>query len=327
MAISPMNRATTTATDTLAYTDLHSLQKINQAEGDVALKKVAKQFESMFVHMLFKGMRDSNAVFEEGNFGHSAGETMYRDMYDQQMSLNIANGRGLGIADMVFRQLKGTNGHKAPVNENGLRVTDQLPPSQVAVSSRNVVNESSAKIETAINKQNAIKPTQAKDLSADSPESFVQSLFPAVKRFASQVGLDPAMMVAQAALETGWGKHIVGGVNASSNNLFNIKADSRWSGQKVNTQTLEFKNGIAVQEHAQFRKYHSIEESIQDFIQFIQDQPRYQSAWQQKGDGLSFIRQLHDAGYATDPQYTEKVHAVYQRVQDALAADATGLGS
>lgn len=327
MAITPMNRASATASDSLAYTDLHSLQKINQAEGDAALRKVAKQFESMFVHMLFKGMRQSNAVFEEGNFGHSSGEKMYRDMYDQQMSLNIADGRGLGIADMVFRQLKGVDGAKAPVNDNGLRVTDQLPPSQIAATARDFVKTPQANI-SDLQKDTNIKQTkQADELRADSPESFVQSLFPAVKRFASQVGLDPAMMVAQAALETGWGKHIVGGVKAGSNNLFNIKADSRWAGQKVNTQTLEYKNGIAVQEHAQFRKYNSIEESIQDFIQFVQDQPRYQSAWQQKGDGLSFIRQLHEAGYATDPQYTEKVQAVYQRVQDALAADATGFGS
>lgn len=326
MAITPMNRASATATDTMAYTDLHSLQKINQAEGDAALKKVAKQFESMFVHMLFKGMRQSNAVFEEGNFGHSAGEKMYRDMYDQQMSLNIAEGRGLGIADMVFRQLKGLDGAKAAVNENGLRVTDQLPPNQVASPMSDLKKNSQ---NDTVNHQDApaINQQPAQQLRADSPESFVKSLFPAVKRFASQFGLDPAMMVAQAALETGWGKHIVGGVNSGSNNLFNIKADSRWAGQKVNTQTLEYKNGIAVQEHAQFRKYSSIEESIQDFIQFVQDQPRYQSAWHQKGDGLSFIRQLHQAGYATDPQYTEKVQAVYQRVQDALAADATGLGS
>lgn len=326
MAITPMNRATATANDTLAYTDLHSLQKINQAEGDAALKKVAKQFESMFVHMLFKGMRQSNAVFEEGNFGHSAGETMYRDMYDQQMSLNIADGRGLGIADMVFRQLKGVDGAKAVVNENGLRVTDQFPPSQVPTIARDSVKSSPANTVDQLGEID-VKQKTTNELRADSPESFVKSLFPAVKRFASQVGLDPAMMVAQAALETGWGKHIVGGVTAGSNNLFNIKADSRWLGQKVNTQTLEYKNGIAVQEHAQFRKYSSIEDSIQDFIQFVQDQPRYQSAWQQKGDGLSFIRQLHEAGYATDPQYTEKVQAVYQRVQDALAADATGLGS
>ncbi len=326
MAITPMNSASATATDTMAYTDLHSLQKINQAEGDAALKKVAKQFESMFVHMLFKGMRQSNAVFEEGNFGHSAGEKMYRDMYDQQMSLNIAEGRGLGIADMVFRQLKGVDGAKAAVNENGLRVTDQLPLNQVASPLSDLKKNSQ---NDAVNHQDvpAINQQPAQQLRTDSPESFVKSLFPAVKRFASQVGLDPAMMVAQAALETGWGKHIVGGVNSGSNNLFNIKADSRWAGQKVKTQTLEYKNGIAVQEHAQFRKYRSIEESIQDFIQFVQDQPRYQSAWQQKGDGLSFIRQLHQAGYATDPQYTEKVQAVYQRVQDALAADATGLGS
>lgn len=317
-----INRASAAASDTLAYTDLHSLQKINQAEGDEALKKVAKQFESMFVHMLFKGMRQSNAVFEEGNFGHSAGEKMYRDMYDQQMSLNIADGRGLGIADMVFRQLKGVNGAEPTVNDHGFRVTDQLPP--VKTAARRLIAE-----QAPLNVNDAVPGdiNEASILRADSPESFVKSLYPAVKRFASQVGLDPAIMVAQAALETGWGKHIVGGANAGSNNLFNIKADSRWSGEKVNTQTLEYKNGIAVQEHAQFRKYTSIEESIQDFIQFVQDQPRYQSAWQHKNDGLSFIRQLHQAGYATDPQYSEKVQAVYQRVQDALAADAAEFGS
>lgn len=321
-----INRPPMTATDTLAYTDLNSLQKINQAQGDEALRKVAKQFESMFVHMLFKGMRQTNAVFEEGNFGHSSGEKMYRDMYDQQMSLNIADGRGLGIADMVFRQLKGVNAAADKVNNQGLRVTDALTPSQLQKNQAQITSPQVLPADKQPQSTAAAK-RQASDIRSDSPENFVQSVLPAVKRLASQAGLDPAMMIAQAALETGWGKHIVGGLKAGSNNLFNIKADSRWQGEKVNTQTLEYKNGVAVQEHAQFRKYASIEASVQDFIQFVQDQPRYQAAWENKSDGLTFIRQLHDAGYATDPQYTEKVQAVYRRVQDALAESAAQTGS
>lgn len=315
----PINTA-----DTFAYTDLHSLQKINQEQGDAALRQVAKQFESMFVHMLFKGMRDANAVFEEGNFGHSSGETMYREMYDQQMSLNIAEGKGLGIADMVFRQLKGSDRRAPDLNSEGLRAFDAA---SVKPSEQHLLENKDSAV-NSVNSTN-VNPTQTqvRDLPNKTPEEFIKSLYPVAKRLASSVGLDPAIMVAQAALETGWGKHVVGGAQKISNNLFNIKADSRWQGAKVNTQTLEYKNGVAVKEQAHFRKYSSIEDSIQDFMQFIQDQPRYQSAWESKSDSLMFIRELHSAGYATDPHYADKIEAVFHRVQATLAADASDIGS
>lgn len=104
----------------------------------------------------------------------------------------------------------------------------------------------------------------------------------------------------------------------SSNNLFNIKADPRWQGQKVATKTLEFHDGIAVQEQATFRSYDSYQHSFDDFVNFLQHNPRYSKALTHSNQPQQFIREIHQAGYATDPNYSNKVLAVMKKVQSLL---------
>ena len=318
---------------TAAYTDLNSLQKIKtEGNDDVALRKVAKQFESMFVGMLFKGMRQANAVFEEGNMGHSNAEKMYRDMYDQQMSMNISSGRGMGIADMVYRQLK-NNMAPDQVRSGELDDSQNYRAAATPLSDRAAIHAASKQADTdsvGISQHNellakgvapAYQSTQAQQggqrtFLPQTPQEFTEKLLPVAKRVAKTLGLDPLMMIAQAALETGWGKHMVkDGNGESANNLFNIKADGRWQGDSVKTKTLEFKDGVAVKESARFRRYESIEKSVQDFVDFIQQNPRYQNALQHSQDGHRFIDALQGAGYATDPHYAEKIKAVYQKVK------------
>ena len=324
-----------------SYTDLASLQNIKgEANKDVALQKVAKQFESMFVSMMFKGMRQSNAVFEEGNPEHSNAEKTYRDMYDQQMSLNISEGRGLGIANIVYKQLKGMHkaehvaadlDHSAMYKSNTFSPSLQAqfspinppPPTQITLLKKAIT---SAPLQSQVaqpknkNANDAVKNTTL--FTAQTPAEFTRALLPIAQKAAAIVGLDPIMMVAQAALETGWGKHMVKNASGeNSNNLFNIKADSRWGGDSVHTKTLEYKGGIAVKESAKFRRYDSITESIHDFIDFIQTNPRYDQAIKNAENPEAFIDELHQAGYATDPLYAEKVKAVYQHVHTVLTAD------
>ena len=310
---------------TAAYTDLNSLQKI-KAEGDkdVALHKVAKQFESMFVSLLFKGMRQANAVFEEGNMGHSNAENMYRDMHDQQMSLNISEGRGMGIADMVYRQLKG-NIQPEKVNLQGLDHSQMYKNRSLSPSNNAQLQ---AALNTADKSVTETVPVKTKtmekqlDFLPKTPQEFTQGLLPVAKKVAKSLGLDPLMMVAQAALETGWGKHMVkDAYGKNSNNLFNIKADSRWQGDSVKTQTIEYRDGIAVKESARFRRYDSIANSVQDFVGFLQANPRYGDALKNASDGHQFVEALQQAGYATDPQYANKIKAVYQKVQSLIDAE------
>jgi len=94
--------------NTKAYTDLASLEKIKvQAQGDSegALREVAQQFESIFMNMVLKSMRKANEAFSDEDFLGSQQSNMYRDMYDQQISLSMTQGRGLGMADMLVKQL------------------------------------------------------------------------------------------------------------------------------------------------------------------------------------------------------------------------------
>jgi len=92
-------------------------------------------------------------------------------------------------------------------------------------------------------------------------------------------------------------------------NLFNIKADSRWQGKSVNVGTIEYVNGIAERENASFRRYASIEDSFEDYQQFL-SQPRYQKALSVSHDPELFIKELHSAGYATDPAYSSKINRI-----------------
>ncbi len=317
---------------TAAYTDLNTLQKI-KAEGnkDVALQKVAKQFESMFVSLLFKGMRQANAVFEEGNMGHSNAENMYRDMHDQQMSLNISEGRGMGIADMVYRQLKGKV-RPERVNIEGLDHSqmhrpDSLSPSDNAQLQSALKPVGAGGFKPIFKKQTPIESSpvniadKASEFRPKTAEEFAKTFLPVAKKVAKSLGLDPLVMVAQAALETGWGQHMVkDAYGKNANNLFNIKADSRWSGDSVKTQTVEFRDGIAVKESARFRRYDSIAKSAQDFVGFLQSNPRYENALKNAANGNQFVESLQQAGYATDPQYANKIKAVYQKVQTLIGA-------
>ena len=125
------------------------------------------------------------------------------------------------------------------------------------------------------------------------------------------MNVDPQVLVAQAALETGWGRGISRHPDGrSSNNLFGIKAGSDWQKETVSVPTLEFRDGVAVRERASFRSYDSIAASFQDYVQFLKNNPRYKEALVHAGDPQRFSNALQEAGYATDPQYAAKIHNV-----------------
>lgn len=147
------------------------------------------------------------------------------------------------------------------------------------------------------------------DVSFDgSPERFVEQLYPHAEKAAEQLGVNPQVLLAQAALETGWGEKLIRKQDgASSFNLFNIKAGKHWDGDYVTVPTLEYRDGIAVKEHAAFRSYSTPQESFADYVQLINQNPRYKRAMQHADDPKRYVRELGRAGYATDPQYAEKI--------------------
>ena len=164
-----------------------------------------------------------------------------------------------------------------------------------------------------------------------SSEAFSQQLYPAARQAASMLGVDPRLLLSQAALETGWGQRMISGNRGENSfNLFGIKADASWQGPKVWVDTLEYRDGVAVRERAAFRAYGSYEESFADYARFIREQPRYQEALRQAGTPRGYIQALQQAGYATDPDYARKVMAIYRgdSIQQApLAMNQSAAGT
>ena len=141
---------------------------------------------------------------------------------------------------------------------------------------------------------------------------------PFAEEAGNELGVDPKMLIAQAALETGWGKYLLNHPNGSSSfNLFNIKAGSNWHGETVSKEVVEYRGGITMQQKSQFRAYNSFQDSFADYVNFIKQNSRYSQALEQSHIPEKYMQALHQAGYATDPAYSKKVTHVYQRM-DAL---------
>jgi flagellar protein FlgJ len=254
-----------------------ALRRGAQANDPATLREVAKQFESLFTKMMLKSMRD--ASMGDPMFGSDQGD-MYQDMADDQLAVQMSEGRGLGLADMLIRQLS-----------NG------------AVSG-------------TIRETPAVKPTT--EATPAEREQFISELLPHANEAARELGVDPRALIAQAALETGWGRSQPGG---DSHNLFGIKAGANWIGASVQANTQEFGAGVASRIDASFRAYGSPRESVEDYVRLIRDNPRYAGAMNTGSDVQAFANALQRGGYATDPDYARKLAAVAAEVGQRIAAN------
>ncbi|EHY8552664.1 TPA: flagellar assembly peptidoglycan hydrolase FlgJ [Vibrio parahaemolyticus] len=294
--------------------DISSLDSLRQKavkEGkdgeQEALHAAARQFESIFTSMMLKSMREANEGFES-NIMNSQNEKFYRQMLDEQMASELSANGSMGLADMIVAQL--TAGQGNDKSEMAMR-----DAANSAVEYRRVDPKKAREIEKRLIESGELSRTSHTPAKFDSPESFVNSMKPYAEKAAKALGVEPSLLLAQAALETGWGQKVVQNARGSSNNLFNIKADRSWQGDKVTTQTLEFHDNTPVKETAAFRSYSNYQDSFNDYVRFLNDNPRYETALQQRGDSESFIRGIHRAGYATDPTYADKVLQVKQKIE------------
>ncbi|ELB2054188.1 flagellar assembly peptidoglycan hydrolase FlgJ [Vibrio parahaemolyticus] len=294
--------------------DISSLDSLRQKavkEGkdgeQEALHEAARQFESIFTSMMLKSMREANEGFES-NIMNSQNEKFYRQMLDEQMASELSANGSMGLADMIVAQL--TAGQGNDKSETAMR-----DAANSAVEYRRVDPKKAREIEKRLIESGELSRTSHTPAKFDSPESFVNSMKPYAEKAAKALGVEPSLLLAQAALETGWGQKVVQNARGSSNNLFNIKADRSWQGDKVTTQTLEFHDNTPVKETAAFRSYSNYQDSFNDYVRFLNDNPRYETALQQRGDSESFIRGIHRAGYATDPTYADKVLQVKQKIE------------
>ncbi|MCF7482677.1 flagellar assembly peptidoglycan hydrolase FlgJ [Vibrio sp. J1-1] len=294
--------------------DISSLDTLRQKavkegkDGDhEALRAAARQFESIFTSMMLKSMREANEGFES-NFMNSQNEKFYRQMLDEQMASELSASGSMGLADMIVAQL--TVGQGDDKSETAVR-----DAANNAVEYRRVDPQKAREIEQRLIESGELSRSNSVPARFDSPESFVSSMKPYAEKAAKALGVEPSLLLAQAALETGWGQKVIKNARGSSNNLFNIKADRSWQGGKVTTQTLEFHDNTPVKETAAFRSYSSYQDSFNDYVRFLNDNPRYEVALQKRGDSESFIRDIQRAGYATDPDYADKVLQVQQKIE------------
>ncbi|QEW07745.1 flagellar assembly peptidoglycan hydrolase FlgJ [Nitrincola iocasae] len=311
------------------YTELNQLSELRRRAGDDeqgALREVAQQFEQIFMNMMLKSMRDANAAFGEDNPFNSNSTRFFQDMYDQQMTLDLAQSSTLGLADVMVRQLSQHSG--IPANQDRDDLNQSLSEAEMllnramnttaGMAASAVLGQAQTPSSRSGSEQDDATPSDqshaqgvdaAENLPArfDSPREFVDALLPMAEEMAAELGVDPKVLLAQAALETGWGRFVIDG----SNNLFNIKADSGWGGERVNVSTLEYRDGVAAKEMAAFRSYDSYADSFRDYVSFLRTNPRYQQALENTANPADYLRELQAAGYATDPAYAQKIEQIF----------------
>ncbi len=367
--------------DSGSYSDLNRLNQLKvgkDRDGAENVRKVAQEFESLFMNEMLKSMRSATDVMAKDNPFNSQASKQYQDMHDQQLSVTLSKeGGGIGLADVLIRQLSKqqepsekpnpfaqvaqTEGAKwssnpnskiAPVdptrndsqllNQRRLALPGRLAERAHAESTAANTQADQASQTGAIqplvdldwkpaiafaapqdapltiNGVEATAPSAPSKTRFSSPAEFIATMLPMAEKAAKRLGVEPRFLVAQAALETGWGKSIIkqkDGTN--SHNLFGIKATG-WDGASAKVTTTEYVNGKATKEVAGFRAYDSFEHSFNDYVRLLENNDRYKPALQvasASGNSERFVNELQRAGYATDPQYARKINQIARKVQ------------
>lgn len=269
-----------------------NLRKLaNSANTQEGIKAAAKQFEAYFLQMMLRSMRDT--VSSDGPFD-SQETKMFTEMFDQQISQAVAQGKGIGLAEILAAQVQ----QQLALASKGSSATEAKSiPFDLPQNASDTAVEQTADVAARL--QDSTAPGA----------SFVDKLWPHATEAAQSLGVAPHFLIGQAALESGWGKHELktpdGG---NSYNLFNLKAGSNWKGQTVEKQVTEYVNGKAVQSTEKFRVYGSYAEGFADYAKLLSSNPRYANVLNQDAEG--FARGLQKAGFATDPAYAEKLQRI-----------------
>jgi flagellar protein FlgJ len=416
--------------DSGSYSDLNRLNqlKVGDKDSDGNMRKVAQEFESLFLGEMLKSMRSATDALGQDNPLNTPAAKQYQEMYDQQLAVSMSReGGGIGLADVLMRQMSknkplapgeaaaasaakqaaakaavetpiaagtvATNGPLSRLNgerplwasrsvrssasvgegthRNDMALINQrrlaLPPKLADRLLAGLVPSASITAATATTAQNNIQMPQNTKTGAgslyngdwlasqtdttssgrlqvygramaqiplapakkafSSADEFVNTMLPMAKEAAERIGVDPRYLVAQAALETGWGKLVMRAQDgSSSHNLFGIKASSSWKGESARAITSEFRNGEMVKETAQFRSYDSYKDSFHDLVTLLQTNNRYQDVVKSADNPEQFVRELQKAGYATDPDYASKISQIAKQMtsyQNYAAAGAT----
>jgi len=379
--------------DSGSYSDLNRLNQLKvgkDRDGAENVRKVAQEFESLFMNEMLKSMRSATEVMSKDNPFNSQASKQYQDMHDQQLSVTLSKeGGGIGLADVLIRQLskqqepsekpnpfaqvgqaegaKASSSSSAAVaparndaqllNQRRLALPGKLAERPSAETAPAEVAKNGTDAQQAgkpqplvnldwqpatafaapqdapliVNGVEATAPSAPSKTRFNSPAEFIATMLPMAEKAAKRLGVEPRFLVAQAALETGWGKSMIRQKDGSnSHNLFGIKATG-WQGESATVTTTEYVNGKATKQVAGFRAYDSFEQSFNDYVRLLENNDRYQPAIQvasATGNSERFVNELQRAGYATDPQYANKINQIarkvqtYQTIADASSAPA-----
>ncbi|PWB33550.1 flagellar assembly peptidoglycan hydrolase FlgJ [Pseudomonas sp. SDI] len=384
-----MPKSSFNAADSGAYTDLNRLNslKVGDKDSDANLRKVAQEFESLFLNEMLKSMRSASDVLAKDNPLNTETTKQYQQMYDQQLAVSMSReGGGIGLQDVLMRQLSkqkasavpntspfprvdvqqralwatkvaepvrsevgtaSTRNDMAALNSRRLnlpgKLTDRLlagivptAGAQAATTNTAVLPQRTTAITDAAQKGDwqpaqafaapgsmriygravAQPPLAPAKKAFGSSDEFVATMLPMAEQAAKRIGVDPRYLVAQAALETGWGKSVMRQADgSSSHNLFGIKATGNWQGGEARAITSEFRNGQFVKETAAFRSYDSYQDSFHDLVSLLQNNSRYQEAVKAADKPEQFVRELQKAGYATDPDYASKISQIAKQMK------------
>lgn len=404
--------------DSGSYSDLNRLNQLKvgaDKNSDANMRKVAQEFESLFLNEMLKSMRSATDALGKDNPLNTPAAKQYQEMYDQQLAVSMSReGGGIGLADVLMRQMQknkpveaqaatlqgpaadvplkkvdvpteiaaGTQAEGPLGRSNGQRplwayrvavpegasahtndmelmnqrrialpskLTDRLlagilPSNQVVAEAKSAPLRNSAADDNVINstarsfavpsgrmqvygRAIAQPPLAPAKKAFSSQDEFVATMLPMAKAAAARIGIDPKYLVAQAALETGWGKSVMRAEDgSSSHNLFGIKAGQSWQGGQARAITSEFRDGAMVKETAQFRSYSSYQDSFHDLVTLLQSHDRYKEVVKSADNPEQFVRELQKAGYATDPDYASKISQIAKNMnsyQNYAAAGAT----
>lgn len=296
--------------NTRVYTDIQGLKTLQyEKNSDAAKKEVAQQFEAMLMQMVMHSMRDANKSFASGLFGDEQMD-LYQDLFDKQMTMLMSNSN-IGFAKIVEQnmdRIQSATPHAEITPVQVMAATHSAPPPETVQDPLpNLPSEQRSGSNGSMDLDVPEKTTKFA-----SQEQFIQTLWPIAKLAAGFIGANPAILLAQAALETNWGKNVLPrSQDGSSYNLFNIKADTNWAAKTTKVDSLEQINGVLVKEKANYRSYDSYADSFLDYVNFLRQNNRYNEALKKAPHSEQFIHALQEAGYATDQQYADKILKIY----------------
>jgi flagellar protein FlgJ len=288
----------------LDVSSVEALKREARNDPGKALHAAAAQFEALLMQMMLKSMREAADV---GASTDSQDGKLYKSMLDQQLSIALAK-RGMGLAEPIVRQLSraGAAGAQAPADSTGA-ATDAGAAAPGAQTAPATVPQSAPETNLP-----SVAPSSA--AAPELPEAargFIRKHWPHALEAARATGIAPHFILGQAALESGWGRSEIRAADGTpSHNLFGIKAGRDWRGAQAEVPTTEYVNGAPVKAVDRFRAYGSYAEAFKDYANLLASNPRYAAVLNERVDAAQFARGLQQAGYATDPNYADKLTRV-----------------